>query len=904
MASRLPAAVPVPRREPVPRPLLTLTKLLPPRLPATLVGGDRFAAWLGGILAHRLTLVCAPGGFGKSTLLAGWHARLAAGGHAVAWVTFDADDDEPIRALWYILEALDRARPGMVDEARAMARENGFVHARGVAAAIINAVMAQGDTVVLFFDDFHRLGDPQLQQFVSYLLLHAPPNLRLVIASQARPGLPLAWLQAHDAMQALGDAELRLGADEARLLLGHTAARLSRAAIDALHDAMGGWVTGLKIGSAALANNPEAVLDIGLAAQGAHWLGDYLDENIFQHQPPEMRAFLMRCAVVELLSPDLAARLAGVADASERLTSLARQNLFVEAVEGNDGFRLHPVFREFLLAQLHKSAPLEIAALHRAASLWFADHGQLPEAIRHAIAAGEPDRAVDWIEQASMAMVERSDLATLLNWIARLPAAAIAHRVTLRIAEAWALTLSLRPQVPALLDELDARIRASPGPRTAALLHETLGVRAIFTVVCEDRTDESLVLAERYLAASPPDSFATRAVYNAAAYDRIQLGDYDAASAYLRGSASGAVGDSAFTEAYRFCVTGIAYCRQGHLADAERAFAQGVERSERRVGRRSPSAALAACFLAESAFERGAAAEAADLLANRLDVIDAACFHKAVIAAYRTLVDLRMLAGDRAGAADALERAEQIGHERGWQRLLASCAVRRIRHGFAPTLEFDALLPEAGEAAALAAPGSLAARVFAIAAEGRFLNALAAGEEARAATVLARAAAYATATRNAFELLRCDLMEAHRRDAFGDAAGAAARLAVALPRAARFGMLRTVANLAPAALLARAASDDPAVMLMCARLTAPPPPLAAEAPSPSADANVFSLLTSREIDILIGVAAGLPNKGIARQLHLTPETVKWHLKNILRKLGAETRGQAVEAAIALGLTIA
>jgi LuxR family maltose regulon positive regulatory protein len=203
------------------------------------------------------------------------------------------------------------------------------------------------------------------------------------------------------------------------------------------------------------------VAEIGLVAQGAQWLSDYLDENIFAHLPDRARQFLMRASIETLLNAELCAALTGCADAGALLASFAEQNLFLQPLDG-EWYRLHPIFQEFLARQLREKHADELPALHRTASAWFADHGRPREAFRHALESGDLERAASWAEQAAMRMVEQSDITTLLGWIDRLPPAAVKGRPAVRIAEAWALSLSLRRRAQAVLDELDAAIATLP----------------------------------------------------------------------------------------------------------------------------------------------------------------------------------------------------------------------------------------------------------------------------------------------------------------------------------------------------------------------------------------------------------------------------------------------------------
>ncbi len=879
---------------------LTRTKLAPPRLPPRAVALDRQRALMSGVLAHSLCLVRAPHGYGKSTLCSNWHNAFAAQGCLTGWVSFERDDNDASRAISYLLCAI--LEPLQSDVPLA---SDGLIPPQSLAAYCINAVHDQARPLVLFLDDFDKLNDPHLLQFVNYILLHCPENLHIVAACQVQPALPLAYLDAHGGLLRIGIDDLRLREDEACQLLDGSGPLLARDEVARLNDAMAGWITGLRIGSAALRNNRDALDDIGLVGHGAGWLGDYLDENIFQHLTAASRRFLTRCSVVETLTPDLCATLAGDGDTRRILAWLADQNLFIQRLDdAGSCFRIHPVFREFLATKLREDDPALPQQLHGAASRWFADHGRTPEAVRHALDAGETGRAAELLSTVAMSMVERSDILGLLNWISQIPDAEVARHIPLRVAQAWALTLSLRPQARKLIDDLGGQVAALDDVTQRALyLIELAGLETIFLAVCEDRIDAALARGRTFLERPVAEtSFTARAVRNAAAFCELGRGDYRAAGEILRPAQLQAMrSEQLFTTAYRHTIVGLAYRQQGQLAEAERTFRDGVDLAERLAGRESPSAVLVASFLARSLYERDAIAEARATLAGRLGVIDEACYHEAVINAYQVAVRVAVIEGQSVEAARLIDHVELLGHERGWRRLLAQCAVERLRLGLLQTTDLDDILPRSREEAALAEPLGLDARTFTILAKPRLMLALAAGDTARAREVAERYAVLASRVGSAEMRLTSALLAMHLEpepspEHQGIVTDAIAR-----------GFGRTIIDLLSETQFAKLIDAEPRLGLQNQLLflrdqigtTVQGRNLGLAA---DVSPTLFSVLTSREIDVLTGVSRSRSNKEIARQIHLTPETVKWHLKNIMRKLGVDSRKAAVEQGIRLGMS--
>lgn len=864
------------------------TKLAPPRLPARPVALERHGERLSAVLAHALTLVCAPSGYGKSTMCTAWFHELERAGTAVAWVSMDREDDDPSRAIRYVLAAL---RGAGLSEVPAW---DGFSPPAALAAALVNAVDIHPATVVLFLDDADRLEDPRVLQFLAFVLLHRPAHLHLVAACQRHPRLPLTRLAARGELIEIGQEALELSDEEAAELLVAEPGIRDASEARRLNVAMAGWVTGLRIGSAALRNNRDALLDIGLPSKAMHWLDDYLDENIFRHLPAATQRFLKRCAIVEVMEPDLCTALTDETAPAVLLNWLADQNLFIQRLDdAGTNFRIHPVFRRFLLARLDDDAG-DLTGIHVLASEWLAVHGRTSQAIDHALAAGRVDLAASQIDGAAMLAVERSEILTLLGWIARLPEEMVARHPRLRLGQAWSLTLALRGTARGVIDGLHVHAREHG---ETALSHELHGIEAIFMAVYEDRLDSVEAVGRSFLAAPHDEtSFVSRAVRNAVAFAAMAKGDGEQVHDIVRPSQLAAMRqEQLFTTAYRHAIIGLAYRAQGELGQAERVFAEGVRLTDADGGRLSTSSSVIAPFLARSLYERGDVDGATALLRNRLSVIDEAAFPDAVIDAYLVMCRAAALTGGAGEAVAILERAELIGHERGWRRLLANCLFERARLGLPFTTDPAALAPIDSLREGYD-PLSLDARTRIAVLRALALRSIRRGETAIDA--IDAIDAFASTTRNA-----CLSFEGRLMRLLGDRGPSVETSAECdlLAEGAGRGYARSIVDLF-------AAVDDVRLTALCrsdARLQpllTMPLHLGQRIVADPEDLSLFSLLTAREMDVLVGVARGQSNKEIARLLHLTPETIKWHLKNLMRKLGADSRTTAVARATQLGFS--
>ncbi len=886
-----------------------LARLTPPALTEPLVGTERIAGWAPAVADHLLTLIRAPCGFGKTTAAA-LLARGFARSHRTAWVCFDRGDNDPDLGLSYIVAALRNMGLEGLDSRDAWVSQSAAGAAITLARVAINALANLGDECFLVLDDLDVVQGEDCANFINYLLVNAPPNLHVIVTCQARPKLPLPYLLVRDALLEKSAEALRLEVTETqRLLAGHSG--LTRAKVTGLHEAMEGWVTGIKLGALALANNGGAIDDIGAVVQGAHWFSEYIEDNIFNHLPAAHQDLLLRCSVAERFSPALAVRLSGAANAPAMLEQMSDQGVFLETPNASArGYRLHPAFREFLVDRLRQAGRGLEPDLNRLAAQYFAEHDQPVDAIRYAIEAKDIALALDCLEGAAMAMIERAEVTLLLQLIARLPQDAVAGRTRLMAARAWALALTGRREAVEVIEAISHRARFAEDP--VGLRAELDGIRSLHAAIHEDSPAAARDLALNYLRQWPAGSgFAARSVRNIAAHCSAMAGEHVQAREILRSGGAGESGaDKGFTLAYRYFVLALGYFQEGFCAEAERVSREALERCEASGGRQSASAAVIACLAAKCAYERNSLRDAAVMLRNRLTVIDEVCFPDAIMMAYRTEVGLRLIDRDTRGAAELIERAEALAREQGWERLTTSCAVLRARANLPQIIDLDAFeasvdWSEAGGIKHL----SPAARMIQTLAEALIIQKFERGDLDGVERILNGAFSASTLSSvmtARFQLLRADLLV--RR---GCQAEADEMLLEIIRLSTRLGIVRTILDSTAVDVLlsfassprfeALGASEKAYFQMLVAGRSASRQGVGDSAPEAI---NLFDLMTKRELDILRELTRELSNKEIARRIAMTPETVKWHVRNILRKLGAESRGEAVRTAIALGLSVA
>ena len=445
--------------------VLLATKLHLPRPRPGFVPRPRLAVALGEGLARRLTLVCAPAGSGKTVMLADW-ARSA--GRPVAWLSLDAADNDPVRFWRHVVAALDRARPGIAERVSPLLGPPAPPTFDGLVTALVNELDAEPSEaeVLLVLDDYHLIDAQTVHASLEFLVDHLPLGLHLVMASRSDPPLPLPRLRAGGRLTELRATDLRFTADEAAALLREaTGGELPAAAVAALAARTEGWAAGLQLAALSLRGQADPA---GFAAAfgGSHrYLLDYLTEEVLERQAEERRGFLLETSVLERLSGGLCDAITGRTDSQAILQQVEQAGLFLMPLDEVRGWwRYHPLFADLLRARLRQEQPSRIPALHRNAAAWSEEHGLADDAVRHALAAGEPVWAARLIEQNIDGLFLLGESTTVERWLAALPAELISSRPRLCLAQAFqAISRGDVEAIEPLLDAAEHALAVTPG---------------------------------------------------------------------------------------------------------------------------------------------------------------------------------------------------------------------------------------------------------------------------------------------------------------------------------------------------------------------------------------------------------------------------------------------------------
>src|SRR3984957_19783584 len=519
------------------------TKLHVPRWRRGLVARPRLSDRLSRGAESALTLVSAPAGFGKTTLLAEWLAAAPADGRSVAWLSLDQRDNDPALFWMYLVAALKAAAPGEGAGALSLLQppqppgEPGLV-------TLLNDLDAISDDVVLVLDDYHVIDARDVQDGMAFLLEHLPPQIHLVIASRTDPPLPLARLR--------GRGEL---------------AELTAADVAALEGRTEGWIAALQLAALSMQGREDVAAFIAGFAGDDRYIVDFLAEEVLQRQPGHVQHFLLQTSILDRLCGPLCDAVTGQDGGKAMLAALERGNLFLVPLDDRRRwYRYHQLFADVLHARLRDEQPDDVPELHRRASAWYEQNDEPSEAIRHALAAQDFERAADLIELAIPAMRRSRQEAAVLGWLERLPDEVVRVRPVLSVGFAGALLacggdegVEARPRdAERWLDGATGIRLGSQAPTAEMVVVDDAEFRRLPAEIELYRAAQALVRgdgpgtvrhARRALELSPADDHLGRA-----------------SAAALMGLASWASGDlEAGYSGYAECMAGLR--RAGHIAD-------------------------------------------------------------------------------------------------------------------------------------------------------------------------------------------------------------------------------------------------------------------------------------------------------------------------------------------------
>ena len=880
------------------------TKLYVPPLRSNAVRRPRLVAQMNEGLEHSLILVSAAAGFGKTTLLGEWAESC---GRPVAWLSLDERDAELARFLAYLVAALQTIAPGIGKGVLGALQSPQPPPVDVLLTALLNEVAAVSQPFVLVLDDYHLADAKPIDDALSFLLKHLPPQMRVVVATREDPALPLPRMRARGQLTEVRAADLRFNSAEAAVFLNQVMGlNIVPEDITALETRTEGWIAGLQLAALSMQGQKDTAGFVKAFTGSHHFVLDYLMEEVLDRQSPRIQAFLLRTSILDRMCGPLcdavlheANEQAPGPDGQATLEYLERANLFVIPLDGERRwYRYHHLFGD-LLRQRHRqgthtteSPAARVAELHIRASAWFEANGLEVEAFQHAVAAGDVARAERLAEGRGMPLLFRGAVAPVLNWLASLPAEVLDARPGLWVMYASALIFV--SQLAGVEQKLQAAEAALQGreldARTRDLVGHIAAIRATVAVTQHD-VDSIVFQSRRALEYLNPNNLPVRTATTwTLGYAYLLRGDRAAAGrAYTEAIAiSQSIGHFII---HLMATMGLAHVQEldNQLVTAAETYGQAL----RLAGDPPlPVACEVHLGLARIFYEWN------DLAAAQQHAQHAAYLARQIpdtdryVASDLFLARLKLAQGDVAGAAVLVAAADQQVRLRNFLQRVPDVAEVKVLLMLA-----QGNLVTAAEVAQLQGYPSSLARVY-----------IAQGDGAAAQALLEPVRQQVEARHWLYEQLKVMILQALALQASAASGEALQEIKMVLALAEPGGFVRSFVDEGPAMAQLLAAAAARGIMpaytakLLTAAAAEERKGKAAPLPAgPAAEQLLVEPLSPRELEILQLVAKGLSNREIGERLFLALDTVKGHNRRIFEKLQVQRRTEAIAKARALNL---
>jgi len=882
------------------------TKLVPPRPARRPLAREALLARLLEARHQRCVVIQGPAGCGKTSTMVSWRQVLVSLGFEVAWLSLAEEDNEPGRFFDCLLASIGlvegeiaRKAANLIGDGSDASRVEHWV------VTLIEAIASQPRDLVLVLDDVHHIQDARIWQALQWLLDYAPPHLHLVLCSRGELSLSLARLHSQGLVTMFDLRDLRFSPEESEAYLRDQLGGISPRDARRLHDLTDGWVAGLQL----FALDIKAKQGAGFsptALRDASAFAEYFEREVLQKLAEDDQKLLTCVAICSRFCAPLCAALVGephaVARMTTRLVRLDSSNLFIIQVSGHEHeswYRLHPLLREVLLARVGAMPVAQQQALHAAASRWFEQRDQVEEAVRHAVLAGEANAAADAIEARASELLARGGLGQLTSLLRMLPPEQVESRFSLQLMQAHINLRARRLDAAAQAIGRLAQQAATLGPRERYAVTVLRGGMALMQ---DDIGAAAVLLPELERVPADADDFLLTARGNVVGWLHMHRGEHERArqvlaDSTLRGGAmvSGLVGR---------CLSGLSLLMEGKVLQAEPVLRQVLNEAEQLGGEYVGAAHMAAVLLSETFYELNEIDSVCELLENRIEQLEAVSVPDAVLRALLMLALSHRVAGRRLEAAAYLDRLEDYAVRHHLDRLLAlALAVRsrwQLQEGEidlaeATVARAQKLSTEAGAGRASVWEIDVVAQLSAsgLALHRHDYD----GAMARLRPLLDSVELAARGRHFATVLVQCAVAE----DGRGNARAAREHLCGALRHGQRFGLVCSLLDAATGGqgLMRRLLDEqglDPVVAFYARRLLEASSRWRGRAVAPASAvrrSTPIRTLSEREAEVLKLIAQAMSNKMVARTLSVSPETVKWHLKNIYIKLGVSGRDEAV-----------
>jgi LuxR family transcriptional regulator, maltose regulon positive regulatory protein len=892
------------------------TKLYPPRSRSGLVSRPRLIDTMRQGAAQKLTVVVAPAGFGKTTLVAGWIADRLDTEAAAGWVSLDPSENEPTIFWTYFITALQRIHPGLGRRAIAQLQSAQPPLVESVLTTLINEIEALDRDFTLIFDDYHVIDSVAIHGGMTFLLDRLPRRMHLVIASRSEPPIALPRLRARGELTELRAGDLRFTLDEASAFLRGMSLDVSASDTAKLERRTEGWIAGLKLAALSMKGRDDVHRFVDAFSGDNRYIADYLVEEVLQSEAEHIRRFLLRTAILDRLNSPLCDALTGEHNGQSILEDLERRNLFVVALDDRrEWYRYHHLFADVLQKRSKAQDPDGVRASHRRASVWHEAHGSRADAIHHALSGDDLDGAAALLEQAWPEKDRSYESRKWLDHVKTLPDAVIRARPALGMGYAWGLLNSgeLEAAEPRLRDvELWLQSNAVSDEERFHSLPAEVAAARVYLAQSLGAIPGTLEHAQRALDLSPVGDDAARATGTAlVALALWGRGDLEAAHRTFTDALAIMRKSGHVLDAIRgMFVLGDIRVAQGRLREAARVYEQGL----RLAAVEAQSAAAETDELHLGLAELHCEWNDIDSAIGFLDAVTRSAVqspHAGNKLRWCTaMASIHVARGDLDGALQLLEEGERYERRDPLPRARPIPAMKaRIRIVQGRVDEVGAWVA----ASKLSVDDDLSylrefehvtlAQVL-IARHGSSGNERSMGDAERLLDRLRTAAQTGGRIGSLIEIL---VLQSLAQQALGNMRRALDVVAEALALAEPEGFLRVFLDrgMRMRDLLRHATARGLAGEYTRRVLAAFDTPSTKHPAAPAVRVTGASVsvqaLTTRELEILRLIAAGLRNQEIADHLSISAATVKRHIANAYGKLGAGHRTEALARANELKL---
>ncbi|TDF83808.1 LuxR C-terminal-related transcriptional regulator [Pseudomonas sp. H9] len=879
------------------------TKVIPPRGARYLMPRTALMARLMEARRQRCVVIQGPAGSGKTSTMLAWRRELMGINFDVAWLSVINEDNDPIRLAHCLRAALAEVDEEMTrDAAVLLGRDTDELALEHWVIVLLQDIAKRERELMLMIDDIHQLEDPLIFQTLGWLLDYAPPNLHLALGSRTSlpPSLPLARLRSQGRLDELDLRDLRFSAEESERFLREQLGEVHKRDAETLHELTDGWVAGLQLFAIDIKSRRGATFS-HRQVRDASAFAQFFEQEVLNHLPADDLELLGRASICNRFCAALCARLMGKPNAlawmMNHLSRLDSENLFITQIKSHDReiwYRLHPLLREVLRARLADRSQEQLQQLHACARDWFFDQGYVDEAVRHAVLAGDAQAAADIVEACAHDLMSRGTLSHLPNLLRKLPLEQIQERFGLQLAM---LQLQLYAQNFAEAQKIIEHLlpqqeRLSVGEQQTLLISRgTLAMQL-------DSSEDTWALAPAIEALpETADDFVLTGRATVLGWLYSFSGEFERARGLIQQN------DRLATSPRRTllgrCIFALGLAIEGRHSEAEHILRIALGEAQQIGDSAIPSALAISAVLSSTLYEQGNIKEACHHLEQHLAVLERVALPGVVMTTLLTLANSHWLSDRRLEAQASIDRLEEHAQRFKLDRLMATALFTRLRWAVQKnqSVQAESLMAQLNDLAARHAgiDRGVPQMIQIIAKRGQIELHLFRQEFSQAVSLLLPLVNLAETKRRWPLATYLRLQLAIAEEGCGHIALARKQLIEALRQGHRLGLTRSLLDASPqipGVLQAMLDKDvlDPVLAFYAQRLLSAATPV--QAPTRKSSARIEAL-SDRESEVLHLMAQAMTNKKIARILNVSPETVKWHLKNVFGKLGVTGRDEAI-----------